>query len=113
MNSWHVSTGRLNESIRSQCLSTIDAGVELCALYIKLAVSPLYKRWTWRSMVKPGLKLNPTLTFKLPFKADIQVHASTTSDSLCVFFLDFCRLHTHTPTSFDLLHIRTHTHFRT
>ena len=48
-------------------------GTELVALYMKLLVSPLYKVWTWKSKVKPGLKLNPALTFRLPFRADLEV----------------------------------------
>jgi hypothetical protein len=52
-------------------------GVELIALYVKLLVSPLYKQWAWRSKVKPGLKLNSKLTFRLPFRADLQVHTHT------------------------------------
>lgn len=40
---------------------------------MKLILSPIYKKWTWKSQVKPGLKLNPKLAFQLPFKADLQV----------------------------------------
>lgn len=53
-----------------------NPGVELVALYVKLLVSPLYKVWTWRSQVKPGLKLNTNLIFQLPFRADPQVRFS-------------------------------------
>lgn len=53
--------------------NTITQGTELVALYMKLLVSPLYKVWTWKSRVKPGLRLNPILTFRLPFRADLEV----------------------------------------
>jgi len=44
--------------------------LELCSLYGKLLVSPLYKTWRWKSKLRRDMRLDPNLAFKLPFAAD-------------------------------------------